>query len=471
MPNPPKTGLTDGQRARLAASLRPLAGATLQKLWLPSAQVCVLQLRVPGQNFLAVIDARLALVSVAELRPAAPDAAPRSQATLRAALTGAQFDGAELVRVEGGPLAVRVRFTAPAGPRALVAEEGAGLLLLDETRRIVWASSGAGTARRPGSIHPEARVLEVAEEAIADPAARVREAVAQEEREGFAALQKEVLARLRARAQKLRRTLAAVEKDAERATAAGGERANAELLLPHQGKIPRGAREARVPDWTQVDDEGRPREVVLALDPSRSAAENAARWLKRAKRYGAAAGRIAARRAEVAAAVAHAEAAVARAAAAREPAELALLDAGPAPLRERRSAQGAGPRLPYRTFRSSSGAPILVGRSARDNDELSLRVARGNDVWMHARGVQGAHVLLPGAGDSPDSRALLDAALLAVHFSSARGTDAADVAWTRKKYVRKPKGAPPGAVLISQEKTLLVRADAARLAALLSTES
>ena len=471
MPNPTSDELTDGQRARLAAGLGALAGATLQKLWLSSAQVCVLQLRVPGQNLLAVVDARLALAAIAAERPTAADSAPRSQATLRRALTGARFDGAEIVRIEGGPLAVRLRFSAEAGARTLVAEQDSALLLLDEGRRIVWASSGAGTNRRPGSIHPEARVLAVAEEALADPIATVQRAVAQEERAGFEARQREVLARLRARVQKLRRTLAAVEDDAARATKAASERARAELLLPHQGRIPRGAREARVPDWTDVDGEGRPAYVVLALDASLSAAENATRWLKRAKRYGAATGRIAARRAEVAASLAGAEATMARAAAARDGDALALVEGETAPLHEqRRSAPAAKTRLPYRTFRSSSGAPILVGRSARDNDALTLRVVRGNDVWMHARGVQGAHVVLPGAGEAPDSRALSDAALLAVHFSSARGEDAAEVAWTRKKHVRKVKGAPPGAVLISQEKTLLVRADSARLAALLATE-
>ena len=84
--------------------------------------------------------------------------------------------------------------------------------------------------------------------------------------------------------------------------------------------------------------------------------------------------------------------------------------------------------------------------------------------------MQGAHVILPGAGDAPDSRALADAALLAAHFSSARGAAAAEVAWTRRKHVRKPKGAGPGAVIFSQEKTVRVRLDEARLLALLAAE-
>lgn len=126
--------------------------------------------------------------------------------------------------------------------------------------------------------------------------------------------------------------------------------------------------------------------------------------------------------------------------------------------------------MPYRAFRSANGARILVGRSARDNDALTLRVARGNDVWLHARGVQGSHVVVPDAGEAPDARTLGDAALLAAHFSRARGEEAAEVAWTRRKHVRKPKGAAPGSVIATQERTLRVRLDAARLAELLSTE-
>src|SRR5438034_1178498 len=79
---------------------------------------------------------------------------------------------------------------------------------------------------------------------------------------------KELMARLRSRVQKLRRTLSAVEEDAARAVRAGAERARAELLLPVASRLPRGAREARVPDWSRVDDEGRPAEVPIALDPA-----------------------------------------------------------------------------------------------------------------------------------------------------------------------------------------------------------
>ena len=462
--------LTDAERKALLAELRALAGALLQKLWLPSAQVCVLQLRVPGQNLLAVIDARLGMAALSEARPTSPGSAPTSQATLRRALEGAQLKGAALqLAADRRTPAPRLDFETEHGPRSLIAEEA--LVLVDGGRRIVWASSGAGADRRPGATFPEAVELELGTAApLLARGELVRGALQREEEAGLAARRKEVVARLRAQVQKLRRTLAAVEEDGARAARADLDRARAELLLPVASRLPRGAREARVQDWTQASDDGVPLEVVIALDPALSAAELAARWLKKAKRYQAAAARISARRGEVTAQLAAAEALLEQALAAVDAASLSQVENQ---LGARRaSGQRAAPateRLPYRTFRSRSGAPILVGRGARDNDALT-RLARGNDLWLHARGATGAHVIIPGAGDSPDSDTLGDAALLAAHFSSYRGQGGVEIAWTRRKHVRKPKGAAAGSVLISQEKVLRVRLDEARLAELLRSE-
>ncbi len=457
--------ISDLDRKRLLLELRALQGATLQKLWLPSPQVCVLQLRVPGRSALAVIDARLRMAALAAERPTAAESAPRSQGTLRNALEGAKLTGADLVVPQDRSASFpRLAF----GERFLIAEEA--LLLVDaRSSKVLWASSGA--QRRPGSTYPAAEAVALGDAPPLEAReALVRDALAREEQAGVEARRKELVARLRLRVQKLRRTLSAVEEDAARALRAGAERARAELLLPVASRQPRGAREARVPDWSRLDEEGRPAEVPIALDPALSAAENAQRWLRRAKRYQAAAERIEARRVEVREELSRAESLLSRAESAQDAGQLAAVEAEAPAAAPGRKAQAA-PRLPYRKFISQSGAPILVGRSARDNDTLTLRVARGNDLWLHARGMQGAHVVVPGPGESPDPRALGDAALLAAHFSSARGQEGVEVAWTRCKHVRKPKGSAPGSVTVTQEKVLRVRLDEDRLAALLRTEA
>jgi predicted ribosome quality control (RQC) complex YloA/Tae2 family protein len=452
--------ISDGERKRLCAEVRGLAGAPLQKLWLPSAQVCVLQFR----DAVVVLDARSSMAAIASRRPTAPESAPRSQATLRNALASARLAGASLL--EGRR--ARLDFSTPAGPRALITEQA--LLLIDAgSRRILWASAGA--QRRPGAALPEMAEVPLGD---APPLERrdelVQGALIREEEAGVAARRRELVSRLRARVQKLKRTLAAVDEDAARASRADTDRTRAELLLPFASRVPRGAKEARVPDWSRTDSEGKPAEVPIALDPALSAAENAARWLKKAKRYQAAAARIATRRAQVAAELRAAEDLLARAPAAADAAALAQVETDAGPAAQPRLHERKAPRLPHRKFTSRSGAPILVGRSARDNDTL-WKSARGNDLWLHVRGMQGAHVVVPGAGDPPDARTLADAALLAAHFSSARDSDAAEVAWTRCKYLRKPRDAPAGSVQVTQEKTLRVRHDAERLAGLLRSES
>jgi predicted ribosome quality control (RQC) complex YloA/Tae2 family protein len=112
-----------------------------------------------------------------------------------------------------------------------------------------------------------------------------------------------------------------------------------------------------------------------------------------------------------------------------------------------------------------------VGKGAEENDALTVRVARGNDLWLHARGLPGAHVVVRiEKGRAPDQDTLLDAAHLAAHFSDARGAPQVEVVSTRAKYVRKVKGAAPGAVTYSQEKVLFLRVEPGRVERLLAEE-
>src|SRR5205085_9400511 len=85
------------ERRRLLSELRAWRGASLQKLWLPSPQLCVLQLRLPGRSALAIVDGRLRVAALAASRPTSAESAPRSQATLRQALEGSRFAGASLI--------------------------------------------------------------------------------------------------------------------------------------------------------------------------------------------------------------------------------------------------------------------------------------------------------------------------------------------------------------------------------------
>jgi predicted ribosome quality control (RQC) complex YloA/Tae2 family protein len=115
------------------------------------------------------------------------------------------------------------------------------------------------------------------------------------------------------------------------------------------------------------------------------------------------------------------------------------------------------PSSPFRRFISSDGFPIWVGRSSRENDLLTLKFATPEDVWLHAQGVPGSHVLILNRtrSESIPERTLEEAAALAAYYSKGRGLGKVPVDYTLKKYVRKPKGSPPGLVTLIKHKTIL----------------
>lgn len=109
-----------------------------------------------------------------------------------------------------------------------------------------------------------------------------------------------------------------------------------------------------------------------------------------------------------------------------------------------------------RQFTAPGGQTVLVGRNNRQNDIVTFRLAAETDVWLHARGVPGAHVILRAEGRAPDNAALDYAARLAAYFSRARQADKVAVDYTLRRYVKKPKGAKPGFVTYTHEKTAQV---------------
>jgi predicted ribosome quality control (RQC) complex YloA/Tae2 family protein len=276
-----------------------------------------------------------------------------------------------------------------------------------------------------------------------------------------AAARKAALAQLTSEAARLRRKLDGLATDRARAESAVDKRKLGDLLLAHLAEVPRGAREVTLPDDFEG---GAP--LRIALDPARGPKENAERFYKEHKRLGRALAGIDARLAETRAKLARAEEELARIEAGEALPAAALVPAAP-PSRKRSQ---EGPAPPYKTFRASTGAQILVGRGADKNDELTFQVARGSDLWLHARDVPGAHVVvrLPPGGRI-DEQTLLDAATLAAHHSSARGEQQVDVGYTLRKHVRKPPRSKPGSVTTAALKTIRVRLEPGRLARLLAT--
>jgi hypothetical protein len=113
-------------------------------------------------------------------------------------------------------------------------------------------------------------------------------------------------------------------------------------------------------------------------------------------------------------------------------------------------------QFPFRRF-SAFGFDIWVGKNAANNDELTMRHSHKNDLWLHAKDVTGSHVLIKWKpGKEYTAEVITVAAQIAAYYSKLKGSGLVPVAYTHKKFVRKPKGAEPGSVAVDKEEIMMV---------------
>lgn len=113
---------------------------------------------------------------------------------------------------------------------------------------------------------------------------------------------------------------------------------------------------------------------------------------------------------------------------------------------------------PFHRIRSQFGHEILIGKHAKGNDFLLSNISKKNDIWFHCKGDSGSHVILPNSSkELPNKKWLEEAAQYAAYFSAQKKSDWVPVTYTFCKYVRKVKGAAPGAVLIDKEDVIFVK--------------
>lgn len=113
---------------------------------------------------------------------------------------------------------------------------------------------------------------------------------------------------------------------------------------------------------------------------------------------------------------------------------------------------------PFRVFTVNGGFEVWVGKSSEQNDLLTTKYAKPNDLWFHARGAGGSHVVLKvrsGKGQ-PGKLTKQQAASIAAYYSKMKNATHVPVAYCERRFVRKPKGANPGSVVIQREKVIFV---------------
>jgi predicted ribosome quality control (RQC) complex YloA/Tae2 family protein len=282
------------------------------------------------------------------------------------------------------------------------------------------------------------------------------------------------LARARAR---VARRARAIEGDLARIVEADELARRAQLFVAAAAGAPRGAPRLIATDWSS----GEPVQVSMPMDPATSPKSQVDAVFRRARRLKNGATLAKERLEDARRILKELEALASRLAADPEvdlddlahharvtaPRDFVLApQAAP-----RRPATKEEPSLPYRTFLGTADAPIFVGRGAERNDDLTLHVAKPHHLWLHAKGQSGAHVVVPLAkGASCPAELLVDAAHLAAHFSRARNEAIVEITYVPRRYVRKPRGSPPGLVEVTRDKTLVLRPSSTTLRRLLDRE-
>ncbi|MGE0713766.1 MAG: NFACT RNA binding domain-containing protein [Planctomycetota bacterium] len=387
---------------------------------------------------------------------------------------------------EGGPrkLLLAIELMGRAGNLVLCHEDDA-----DATRPLVLGSLHAGRAARPferglGYEPPPLREPKeppkptLGTEVRPDPetlALGLHVAAVQREAEAGALADSRRADLERAARKAIERgegVLAKLSKQLEEVAEADRLEAEGDLLKQHLGALKRGASQVTLTDYST----GEARELTLSLDPTLEPLENMQARYKRAKKLRRGEGNVLQRQGETDAQLAELRGLQARLAeteagdeAALDELEAALRKLGALPKEKaprQKQQENQGPR----SFRTLEGHEVLVGRSDEENDRLTMRTARGNDLFFHVAGCPGSHVILRvDPKRPPNHESLVDAAALAVHYSKARQRGRVDVHYTPRKWVKKPRGAKPGLVQISNFKTVRAGGEPERLQRLFQT--
>ena len=473
----------------------PLQETRLENAYEAPERTLVLVFRGRGEKLSLLLSAepRFARLHLVARRAEPPREPPPFCAALRRLFRGKQLR--ELRQVEGDRLVELEFVNAAAGdPAGYLVQELFGrrpnILLLDPERRLIAGLDvprRQGQQLRPGSPYglptraprgeEPSGALEGASGARFPLSASLeaRHAVESEEarlEEGRGRL----AADLRRERKRREIALGKVESDIERASARRREREVGELLKGAFGNLRQGLSSIEVVDYYSPDMPLR----RIELDPALGPRENVERYFQRARKAERAVKILGERMENLRAEAERLRSLEDRLAQVTDTESLASLESEASRLvRRRRGGVRASSRRPrgradlpgVRRFVSADGYEILVGRSARDNDRLTLHLARGNDIFLHVAGRPGAHVVIrarPGVEVPPGT--LRDAAQLALYYSLPHRSGGvlaegarADVDYTRVKNVRKPRGARPGAVLLATHKSLRTELDRERL--------
>jgi len=276
--------------------------------------------------------------------------------------------------------------------------------------------------------------------------------------DGYAALRSTVAGQLRQADARLQRQLMALAGDEPAPGDAAQLRVQAEWLLALNSQIEPGQQQLTIDLGEET--------LVIPLLEDKSAIEQAEQLFHRAAKLERAAQIIPERRAKLTADVeylaqltldlTHAENQPEMVLIQRELQTMGLLSTtGKTNNTSPKKSGGHAGSQPLRYY-STQGFEIIVGRNARQNEQVTFDLANADDLWLHARGTPGAHVVIRSGGQVVNDETVRMAAQLAAYYSKLEGERAATVIVTPRRFVSRAPGGRPGQVLVRQEETITV---------------
>ena len=245
------------------------------------------------------------------------------------------------------------------------------------------------------------------------------------------------------------------EEDLRETLNAENDRIAGELITANMYNVSRGDRQLIAPNFYDPEQKN----LVIELDPSRSPSQNAQRYFKKYRKAAIKKQKATQYIAKTSKDLLYLDTlsmAIAQATSLMELGEVEeeLAQQGYIKKDKRKA---PAPKTPgYLTYRSSKGFTIMVGKNNRQNDFLTMKVARDEDIWLHTKDIPGAHVIVRADGKTIPEDTLLEAAMLAAYYSKGKLSGNVPVDYALKEHVRKPKGAKPGLVIYDHQSTIYV---------------
>ncbi len=460
-----------------------LVGGIVSKVYQPDERHVILRVFAKGRErtLLISIHPVLCRIHLTGLRFRNPSIPPRFCALLRSRIINAivhrieQVDDERIVRVY-------LRKKTDGGIKTFVfvvelTGKSANVILVDGEEKVIDAlryfpEEDSPRCVKPGvklkplpGCRPETRGdIPEKEEGVSWNECVDRYYTEKVEKESFEAKRRELLRRIRKIEKKVRRKLQNLLKDREDATTGTSAKRLAELLLANFPRIRKGMKEIEVEDYYTSP----PERIRIPLDESLTPQENVDRLFKRARKAKVCLDMLNKRIPYVEQELEYIDNLLYELESATTHGDLDTIE-DELILAGYIKRDGMGKDLlkredkraePVRRFTTQQGLQVLCGRSAVGNDLLLRRYAGRNDLWFHAKGVPGSHVLLKTGGRRMEDilPSIEEASRIAAYYSRAREETKVEVMYTPVSNVKKPPGAKPGMVVVGEGyRTIIVR--------------